>query len=104
VHVNRLKKAFNQQIWNQNSTGLARKGKGLYKPIRARQEEPEEIMLSPGPIVAHEPQVGNPRQADSQSFNPPLTMDTPEQNSRNETKHEPPLTRARFQAQQGGSS
>jgi hypothetical protein len=93
VHINRLKKAFNQLVWEQHSQDSGKSQKRQRKPEKARLEETEETLLSPGPIVAHEQQTHKHQpQADSPTVNSPRELDTPELQPRDDPSYRPPIS------------
>ena len=75
VHVNRLKLAHNQGIWQETPAKRSTRKHRMRR--QTTKEDPEEI-CSPGPIVIPAPQVENGRQAPrSPNRASPERVDTP---------------------------
>jgi hypothetical protein len=59
VHVNRRKRAFNHNLWNDKGKGQI-KYRINHRTQKEQEEEGVDEMLSPGPIMTPEPRVANP--------------------------------------------
>jgi hypothetical protein len=96
VHVNRLKRAVNQDVWKEKNKNY-KKNRITRRVLKeeVEQEEEEETMVSPGAIVAPEPMVVNqqPKVNSPREHLPtPQWLDPPDSNPRrNEQKVDPAL-------------
>jgi hypothetical protein len=74
VHINRMKRAFKQEIWN------AKERKRCYRKRRTKQpeQEGEQVVLTPRPVSIPVPQKGNRQRVHRTPIrSPQYNLDTP---------------------------